>query len=490
LLLPAILLAAFVVAGCGGSGEDNIRTGLIRLREGNYKSAARLLEKAIDQLPDNSTARCNLGIAYIKMDRSTDAIPHLRRAAQLSPDDARPLEYLAIALMNIQNWNEARTALVQADKRQPSSPRILTALAMVEFRSGNNAQAHGRLNQVLEVDPSYAPALYDMAVLQRDRLNNRDAATAYFQKYMKTPSATNDPHAREISHFLNKTQPGKVIAAKPPSPIAKPQPPADPLVAKVKTAMDKQEYDSALEMLKQAVAKNPNDSNVLWDLAILYDKHLKYGERALDVYKQFSKQFAEDPRAASARKRVEELQASVKQVDQKTAENKPVPAVKRDPVAAQEFFQKGLDHQNAQKWDDAIENYKKAIERDDTLSVAAYNLGLVYKAKGDMESAKQAFVQALAIAPEMTKAGYMLAVIYNQEKNYKPAIEQLSKVLKLDPDYAKAHLLLGVVLREENQTQAARVQFETYIKLAPDEPSAKTAREWIESIKNQQSQGR
>jgi tetratricopeptide (TPR) repeat protein len=478
MVFPAVLSAMLLISGCGGSGESNLETGLAKLRESNYKEAVNSLQKAADQMPNNATARCNLGIAYWKLGRHKDALVCFKKAAQLSPDDVRPLEFEAQVLIDMQSWNEARNVLVQANKRLPSSPRILTSMALVEFRAGNNAQALARLNQALNTDPAYAPALYNMAILQRDRMNNKEAATNYFQNYLKVAGTAS--RIKDIPQFLNKVPP-IVQVQQVPDKVTK-QPVTDQFMAGIKKAIDKQEYDSALEMLKQAVKKDPNDSTVLWELAVLYDKYLKYNDKAAEVYLKFVQQFPNEPRVASARKRMEEIKPLTKQTPQQKPETNVVNNKAQE--AAQIAFQEGLNYQNEQKWDKAIACYKRAFELDSSLSVAAYNLGLVYKSKDELDLAKQSFGLALNVDPNMTKAHYMLAVIYNLQKDNRHAVTQLNNIFRVDPDYAKAHLLMGVIMKDENNIEGAKAHFEKYIKLAPEDPSAKMAKEWLNSLGN------
>jgi len=483
--ITALLLGILVFSGCGGSGETNLETGLTKLKGGNYKAATVYLKKASEQIPDSSSAHCNLGIAYWKVGMHKEALTSLRKATQLCPEDVRPLEFQAQVLMEMQNFNEARGVLILADKRQPSSARILTAIALAEFRMGNNPQALAKLNQAIEIDPAYAPALYNMAVLQRDRLNNKEAASNYFLNYQKV--AGNDTRIRDVPQFLNKVPPSAAPSTQPAQGKPVKQQQVDLLVANAKKAIDKQEFDSALEILKQAVKNNPNEPTPLWELAVLYDKHLKFEEKATDLYRKFAQQFPTNSHVSAIQKRIGDLQPSVKKPTK--PETKPAQA-KADPESAQKAFQEGLAYQNSQKWDDAIECYKRAFALDNSLAYAAYNLGLAYKGKGDINNAKQSFIQALAIDPNMTKARYMMAVIHNMQKENKQAVEYLNHIFRVDPDYAKAHHLMGVILQEENDIEGAKKHFEKYIKLVPDDPSAKTTQEWLNSIKDQQNSSR
>jgi len=486
-LLAPLMAAALLVSGCG-SGESSLEAGIARLQENNYKSAARHLEKAVKLLPDSPAAHCNLGITCWKTGRHKEAIFCFRKAAQLSPDDPRPLEFLARVMMDMQNWNDARSALALADKRLPSSSRILTTMALVEINSGNNAQAISRLTQALDTDPTYAPALYNMAVIHRDRLNNREAAATFFNRYIKV--AAGDPHVRDLPQFLNRTPPPAVTAQPPAAKPPKPQN-SDPLVANAKKAIDAMELDRALDLLKQAIRKNPGDSNPQWELAALYDKNLNNPEKAIEAYGKFAQQFPGDPRVAAAQKRAAELQPLVKKPSgQPKTATAPVQAKPKDTAAAQEAFSKGYKCQKEQKWDESIAFYNEALTLDNTMSDAAYNLGFVYKEKNDLARSKQEFVRAVEMDPNSSKARYMLAVVHSMLNENKQAVEQLNRILRVDPDYAKAHLQMGSIMQAENDLSGAKEHFTKFLKLAPNDPVVKNVQEQLDIINKSLPAGR
>jgi len=478
--LPAVLTAALLVSGCG-SGESNLETGIARLRENNYKSAGKHLERAVYQLPDNPAALCNMGITCWKTGRNKEAISYFRKTAQLCPDDPRPMEFLARVMMDMQNWNEARSALVQADKRLPASSRILTTMALVEIHSGNNAQALSRLTQALETDPTYAPALYNMSVLHRDKLNNREAAVSFFNRYLKV--AAGDPHVRDLPQFLNRVPPA---AAAQPVPAKISRQPDDPLVAEAKKAIEKNEFDRGLDLLKQAIRKNPANPVPVLELAVLYDKYADNPGKAVDTYSRFAKQFPNDPRTAAVQKRLAEIQPKVK----RTAAAVPARAKPKDTAGAQQAFQKGCASQSEKKWDEAIAFYNEALALDCTMSDAAYNLGFIYKEKNDLAQAKQAFVKAVELDPNSSKMRYMLAVVLSLSNENKEAVEQLNRILRVDPDYAKAHLLTGNILQAENDLAGAKSHFIKFLKLVPNDPVAKNVQDILDKMDKNQPAGR
>ena len=498
-------MVAFLSAGCGnGSGQKQLEAGLTELRNGRFKAAQELLARAVERNPGNPTAHCNLGIAYWKQGDMSNAVTSLSRAAELAPENPRPLELLGHLLTKDKRWNEAREALDRACLRSPRQPSILTAMAVVEFHAGEPALAHRFLAQAIDVDPDYPP-LYNMALLYRDRLSDPVKTAEYFRKYVGV--AGSDTHVETAEAFLATppapvapdtprgtpaqasrpvSQPDQGVEQTKPPPKQKAQAqapsgppveharqekrrvsPADSLVAEAKDAMAKEEFDEALVTLKQAISKDSGNPDALWHLAVLYDRHMQYADRAVHTYTGFTQKFPGDPRAATAQKRLAALTPSL------------APPARE---AAQADFKQGLKCHVAKDWDGAIVHYRRALELDNDYASAAYNLGLAYKARGDLEAARDAFSRALSINNDMTQAGYMLAVMWRLLNDNNKAAEQLARVLEIKPDYAKAHYLLGVVCRDQNRHQAARKHFERYVELAPDEPLAGKTKLWLETI--------
>ncbi len=117
--------------------------------------------------------------------REARAVPCFEMAARFDLADTRALEYLSRISRHNQRWDNARKALNDALRRAPRAPRILTALALVELQSTNMVRAISCLQEALEHDASYAPALYNLAVVNHIWLKNDSQAAPLFQDYLR-----------------------------------------------------------------------------------------------------------------------------------------------------------------------------------------------------------------------------------------------------------------------------------------------------------------
>jgi tetratricopeptide (TPR) repeat protein len=353
-LAAAVALAA---AGCGGdrqggvSGAEALDQGLAELTRGDYRKAARRLEAAARDQSDAS-AFCNLGIAYAKLGEKDKAVEALRLAADIEHTNSLPLEWLGQTQLGLKRWNEARDAFRRAQEIAGDTPRLLTSLAVVEYHTGEYRNAALLLRKALDMDARYAPALYNLGVLHRDRLKNRKEALRYFQRYLALE--TGDPHAVKLREELGKLGIGAGTAggaaprpgglqeprvgrpraesaarqasqgaigmgqgqeaagsrARPPAaarqgprmpagPVPPPARQADPLVARARAAIQREALDEGLEILKDAVRREPRNADALWELATLYNRNLNDPAKAAQLYRRFKESFPDDPRCRS-----------------------------------------------------------------------------------------------------------------------------------------------------------------------------------------------
>lgn len=522
--LAVLSVYLLLISGCGGvSGEALLEKGMSELESGSFEKAVMHLVRAREQLPEDPSVNLNLGIAYWKSDQYELAVSSLEKAAELAVDETAPLEFLGVVYMELENWDSALSAFENAIDRSYRSARLLTYMAVVKLNNGDLIEARRILSEALKTDPVYAPALYNMGVLYGEKAFNIREAKKYFRRFVEAanqPGRTGEPvdeiYITKAESFLGPPEEQATVDSgqktetvkKPVERSAEKKPVKNPekkkpaekqpekkntaaeLLAEAEKAIDKEEYVSALMNLRKACAEAPDDPEPLWALAMLYDKHLDYGKKAEQAYRQFKKKFPDDRRAklvilpgegteergsASAQGTASDKQKNSRIHESQKAE---------DTAAgkAQEFFEQGLTHHEAGDWNRAIENYELALEQNGRMYNAVYNMGLVYKKKGRLNDAKKAFGRAVDMEPGMVKAWYMLALVHKELKEYRDAARAGEKALAIQPDYVKAHFLMGIIYSMQDRPDIARKYFNSCIQSAPDNPIASRAREHLDNL--------
>lgn len=511
------LAFALLVAGCGRGG-DPVGRALAWLEQGEIRKATRLLERAGRSDPADASIQANLGIAYWRQSRLDDALVAFTRAAELAPADPRPSEFIGQCKVEQHDWQAARIAFRDALDRDRRSARVCTWLAYVEKQLQNESGARERLMHALTEDPAYAPALYNMAhLLRREALTASDAETVaiavstaekYYERFIAAAEAQGlAPSGRPAKAYgyLKSLQelrerrrptpavaPAAAVATTPASKApanaptnAPARPPAQArdadTAAKVlkdaRDAIQREEFDAALSLLKRGARDYPDDAEMLWTLASLYGENLHHARNHEVVMKSFRKRFPDDPRAKTAVVRTAERPAPGSGASDPVAEKLGRKSRAIDRWAA------GLRLHEEKNYPEAEVAYREALELDPESVQAAYNLGLVCKLQGKLEPARNAFERAVAISPDQVEANYMLGVIYRDFHLNGRALEQFNKVLRLKNDYAHAHFLLGLVYREEKRPDMVRFHLQRYLAIEPEGDFARYARTYLDELR-------
>ncbi|MGO9602872.1 MAG: tetratricopeptide repeat protein [Candidatus Binataceae bacterium] len=89
---------------------------------------------------------------------------------------------------------------------------------------------------------------------------------------------------------------------------------------------------------------------------------------------------------------------------------------------AEDLYDEAVDLYADQKYDEAIETYKKALEIDPKYIDAVHGLAMCYQAKGDLDMAIELTKKHIEQAPEDILAFTNLSMFY-QKKNMVPEAE-------------------------------------------------------------------
>ncbi|MGA1529505.1 MAG: tetratricopeptide repeat protein [Kiritimatiellia bacterium] len=251
------------------------------------------------------------------------------------------------------------------------------------------------------------------------------------------------------------------------------------------------EVDAAVTHYRQAMAADPKLADASWELAQLYDKQLDLPENAAKAYRNFAEKFPRDVRRTVALNRAGELAPAPEAVTRSPAPSSTAapgslidyrPPESPNPAAAAQAFDRGVNYQNRQAWDQAIFFYLRALENDDRQFRTFYNLGICLSMTGERAAAKEAYNRALRLKPDLRDAQYNLALLLREEGANEQAISLLNAILRADETYAAAHYLLGAIYASSPQTLAqARLHYERFVALSPNDRSAAVIRQWLNS---------
>jgi type IV pilus assembly protein PilF len=201
-VIAAILALALAACSTNPAGSDsqrnkriadaNIQLGIAYMRDGDYDTAMKKLQKALEADPDSATANGTVAVLYENIGENDLAEKHFKTALRISPDDPQTHNNYGQYLCR---HGEYRKAIEQFDMAasNPLYPGLAASLTNAGICAGripDNKQAEEYFRKALEHDPNFAYALLQMADLMHKEDNNL-GARAYIQRYdgVSKPSA-------------------------------------------------------------------------------------------------------------------------------------------------------------------------------------------------------------------------------------------------------------------------------------------------------------
>jgi TonB family protein len=149
-LSVVLALAAIAVIGQQTEREQYLEL----YKQGEYEKAITVLRRVTKKNSSDGEALHYLGLCYVNLDRSKEAIKPLEKAVELLPTDAGIRTSLAYAYMML-NDNRATDAANEALKLNPKVATAHYVLGIVAVRAGSYEEAFDRATKATEVDPEF-----------------------------------------------------------------------------------------------------------------------------------------------------------------------------------------------------------------------------------------------------------------------------------------------------------------------------------------------
>ena len=117
--------------------------------------------------------------------------------------------------------------------------------------------------------------------------------------------------------------------------------------------------------------------------------------------------------------------------------------------------------------DEAIAHLRRALELKllDNRYETQFQLGAVFAAKGDLKEAARYFTASAATNPAFVPAHFNLGIVSAALGDLHAATAHFREALRLDPEYAEAHAALARALAEQNDKDEASKHFEAAIRI-------------------------
>ena len=121
-------------------------------------------------------------------------------------------------------------------------------------------------------------------------------------------------------------------------------------------------------------------------------------------------------------------------------------------------------------FDEALEEYRRALETGPNQVDSLVSVGNALFAKGRYDEAMDYYQRALRINPDNPEAHINLAVILMNRGQVAEAIEHDRHALRINPLHTVAHVNLAVALANQGNYQEALQEYRKALELNPDQP--------------------
>ncbi len=461
--LSMLLLAA----GCGvNTAQKSLREGLRELKRGNYQQSIRRLQQSlraggaeIDQSlvynslgiayyrsgrfenalaafesaagadPQQAVLVYNLAAAQIQLGRELEALANFNRAAQMDLRDTRALEAVGYIHLSHERWGDARQAFEDARQRAPHEPRVLTALALVELKTANVARAISYLQEALSNNARYAPAIFNLAMINHAWLKNDKQALALFKDYVRlAPKGMRAQAATAKIALLDRKAPDD------------------------KPASEQVAVDTVSAQLPAAVPADKKPPPVLAPPLETAEPQVASASSSAEEWMQVARTLARQGRSEAA------FNSYMKAARTAEIEQKPAAQQKALQAAAQ------LCEDNARMH---------------------YELGAYLEQRGENEAALAHFKQALQLGNAPPEAQLALARAAVAQNEFDAALVVLKESALRDGAPPEAlWMLAGLYDQNLNLTNQALAAYELFAQRFQQDERAPAARERIKVLKN------
>lgn len=383
-------------------------------KSGNDDEALRILLSMAKEWPSSSTVHSGLATIYIQQNRYREGASELQEALQLKPADglvrisyvrvllrlgdfktARQIlqEYLPqhlnefepLSLMGIVdrlagNYPEAKDFLLRSLPMKPDDYDTRYNLGFVLAKSGQPVEAREQLEKALQLHPASLEVRFQLAGVLRS-LGLQDDSQRQLDLYQ---------------HGLAEREAKDVAAAK-----------YQQAVQYLKVG----EIQKAVDSDKEAAEEDPQNSKILYHLAMALDRKRDYeGERSV-----LERTIALDPGSASVHNQI------------------------------------GYIILQAGRSAEAEKEFKIALSLNPHYAEAQNNLGTLYGQQGNDAAAEELFRQAVSNDPGYAQAFVNLGVTLASESRFADADAALQSAVRIDPDNKEAKDACAMVEAEMKQ---------------------------------------
>jgi tetratricopeptide (TPR) repeat protein len=139
--------------------------GISYFVQGDLPEAARYLQEAVGQDPNNATARYNLGILLMTLQDFSGAVREFREAGFIDPKAASPPLQQAYLYQQLKDYTDAEQRARVALQLDPSLAPAHMLLGIALYNQGKESEALTSFTKALSLQPGNRTAAFYQALI-------------------------------------------------------------------------------------------------------------------------------------------------------------------------------------------------------------------------------------------------------------------------------------------------------------------------------------
>ncbi len=423
------------------------RTAGLLLRMGKVTQAKEMALKGVAVSPDNVSLLMTLGGIHSSLEQRDEAIRNFSRVTELKPERREAWIYLAVAYFQAELYDDALSVLDSYTTKFPDDPLgyYYAGKAMGKLKKYDDAEKI--FIRLIGRFPMFSKGHEGLAAVYR--LDNKlDKAVETYNKYLELNPSDQAMRKRLADTYIQLESYEKAIDE------------FEDLVEQRRDDVElnfklglthlrqaqvtgrKEEYEKALTQLQLVRASQPENNQVVYYIASIFEAMNMPGE-AIKVW--------------------ESLLAGEHPVDEK------------------EIYLKISDlYESSGSTEKSLHYVYKALEVNPSDSEIRYFAGRLLTNMRRYDEAATEFSRSIELTPSNGKYYFHLGVVYEKLKKYEECIAAMKRVIELDPNHADALNYLGYLYAERNiKLDGAEEYLMKAISLEPDNGYFKDSLGWI-----------
>ena len=438
------------------SDNINVKRGVESYEKGYISDAISEFSKAVESDAsdrDKAIALLYLGIIQDDKGKYTEAIDFYQRALRYDRENPEIYKNLSQTYRHTKNFSSAIETAEKslALKNDDINSRIL--LGNIFYEQGRYKDAIEQYDQVLKIDPEKPAVLYNKASALL-KGGDEFAAMEHFQKagaFDRIGEVAHKAYSRLGALYTERNQ-----------------------------------YDSAEEFLKKAVAIRPQNPLNHYNLGIVYLRQKKNKE-AMDEFtaaenmgeqnammlenlgeayyslknydkslEMYSKVATIDSRNVRILSKIGEIFYDTGHLDRALEAYSKITAI--DPLtenARVAYLNMGNILDDAQRYDEAISMYEKALTISPKDDSTFYNMGLAYLHSGKPEKAVDAWKKGAQLNQKDPRPLLAVANLYYEKKFYDLAEQEYGTIVNRWPNEQEGHFKLATIYYKRGSYDSA-----------------------------------